>query len=233
MVLMLNAFSNAAASCSPERRCCWPLCSARAPAVSAASPRHNGRERLACASPETHPPKGLGEHRQHREGEPPTPTAQNAAMTHFAAKYGATLLNLSKCDVAAEVRKLTRRGRARPRIGDDRLTEGLVGGVRQPRNEGRVVIVGHAGEMPFDITKWLTLKGATIKGIYGCKVWDTSVRSRRTRRDQEDRPLGHTHAHVRLERSGRNGHPDPIRCGKSVVPTQPVKARSDLHGLRR
>ena len=28
-------------------------------------------------------------------------------MTHFAAKYGATLLNLSKCDVAAEVRKLT------------------------------------------------------------------------------------------------------------------------------
>ncbi len=35
------------------------------------------------------------------------------------------------------------------------------------------MIVGHAGEMPFDITKWLTLKGATIKGIYGRKVWDT------------------------------------------------------------
>ena len=27
--------------------------------------------------------------------------------------------------------------------------------------------------MPIDITKWLTLKGATIKGIYGRKVWDT------------------------------------------------------------
>ena len=35
------------------------------------------------------------------------------------------------------------------------------------------MIVGHAGEMPIDITKWLTLKGATIKGIYGRKVWDT------------------------------------------------------------
>ena len=41
------------------------------------------------------------------------------------------------------------------------------------RNEGRVVIVGHAGEMPFEITMWSTLKGATIKGIYGRKVWDT------------------------------------------------------------
>lgn len=95
-------------------------------------------------------------------------------MTHFAAKYGATLLNLSKCDVAAEVRKLTS-----ARQGADVVLE-MTGSPKvypavfdSLRNEGRVVIVGHAGEMPFDITKWLTLKGATIKGIYGRKVWDT------------------------------------------------------------
>ena len=95
-------------------------------------------------------------------------------MTHFAAKYGATLLNPSKCDVAAEVRKLTS-----ARQGADVVLE-MTGSPKvypavfdSLRNEGRVVIVGHAGEMPFDITKWLTLKGATIKGIYGRKVWDT------------------------------------------------------------
>jgi len=31
--------------------------------------RHSGRERSACASPETHPLKGLAEYRWHREGE--------------------------------------------------------------------------------------------------------------------------------------------------------------------
>lgn len=66
---MLNAFSNAAASCSPERRCCSPLCSARAPAVSAASPATTVAKGWPAPSPETHPLKGLGEHRQHREGE--------------------------------------------------------------------------------------------------------------------------------------------------------------------
>ena len=52
----------------PERRCVRH-CVVRGLRGECGKPRHNGRERLACASPETHPLKGLGEHRQHREGE--------------------------------------------------------------------------------------------------------------------------------------------------------------------
>ena len=72
------------------------------------------------------------------------------------------------------------------------------------------MIVGHAGEMPFDITKWLTLKGATIKGIYGRKVWDTwsdrvlrRLQAKPPAGEKPNGPVGQPQQQPRRKRFGR------------------------------
>ena len=91
----------------------------------------------------------------------------------LAENYGAIPLNPTKLDVAAEVKKLTSR-----RHGADVVVE-MTGSPRvYPsmfellRKEGRIVIVGHAGEVPINVTEGITLKGASIKGSYGRGVWE-------------------------------------------------------------
>jgi threonine 3-dehydrogenase len=91
----------------------------------------------------------------------------------IAEKYGAIPLNPTKVDVAAEVKKITS-----ARQGADIVLEMTGSPKVYPtmfeilRNEGRIVTVGHPGEdVPINVTQWINLKGASIKGVFGRRIW--------------------------------------------------------------
>lgn len=77
-------------------------------------------------------------------------------------------------DVAAEVKKLTR-----ARQGADVVLEMTGSPQVYPmmfeilRNEGSIVTVGHPGEVPINVTQWINLKGASLKGVFGRRTWQT------------------------------------------------------------
>ena len=94
---------------------------------------------------------------------------------NLAEKYGAITINPSKEDAISAVTRLTKgRGGADAIIeltGVHKAYESLF---EMLRLEGRVATVGHpSGEIPINITQNINLKGASIKGVFGRRIWET------------------------------------------------------------
>ena len=93
----------------------------------------------------------------------------------LAKKFGAITVNSAKEDLAAIVKQHTAsRGGADVILemsGSTKAYETLFDCLRL---EGRIVTVGHpGGTVPINITQSINLKGASIKGIFGRRIWET------------------------------------------------------------
>ncbi|WP_368234903.1 zinc-binding dehydrogenase [Anaerotruncus rubiinfantis] len=93
----------------------------------------------------------------------------------MAAEFGAAAFNFTKCNTVEEVKKLTK-----VRGGADVVIElsGAASAYRtifdMIRLEGRIVTVGHpGGPVEINVTQNINLKGASIKGIFGRRIWTT------------------------------------------------------------
>lgn len=94
----------------------------------------------------------------------------------LAKKVGADVaLNLSECDPVEEVLKITKN-----RLGADALIESSGAAsayktiFKMIRLEGRIVTVGHpGGPVSVNWTQDVNLKGASIKGVFGRRIWST------------------------------------------------------------
>jgi len=94
---------------------------------------------------------------------------------NMASKYGVTTINPLKEDVVSTIKNLTA-----IRGGADLIIE-LTGSAKVYerlfeilRLEGRLVTVGHpAGKVSINITQNINLKGTSIKGVFGRRIWET------------------------------------------------------------
>jgi len=93
----------------------------------------------------------------------------------MAKSFGAVGVNSLKEDLSAIVKDMTSsRGGVDfifEMTGSPKVYETLFDHLRL---EGRVVTVGHpGGPIPINITQSINLKGATIKGLFGRRIWET------------------------------------------------------------
>ncbi|SDH02480.1 threonine 3-dehydrogenase [Propionivibrio dicarboxylicus] len=99
----------------------------------------------------------------------------NGYRVDMARKFGAVGINSTKDDVYSEVMRI-----AAARGGVDVVLE-LTGSPAVYktvfdliRREGRLVTIGHPpGEVPINFTKNVNLKGLSVKGIFGRRIWNT------------------------------------------------------------
>lgn len=93
----------------------------------------------------------------------------------LAKKLGAITFNIRDVDIVDEIKKLTKK-----RNGADVVIE-LSGSTKAYdsifdfiRLEGKIITVGHpGGQVSINVTKNINLKGASIKGIFGRRIWST------------------------------------------------------------
>jgi threonine 3-dehydrogenase len=93
----------------------------------------------------------------------------------MAKKFGAVAVNSLTEDLPSIVKELTAsRGGVDfilEMTGSPKVYETLFDYLRL---EGRVVTVGHpGGPIPINVTQSINLKGATIKGLFGRRIWET------------------------------------------------------------
>lgn len=99
----------------------------------------------------------------------------NDYRVNMARNYGAVGINATKEDVLSEVMKITA-----ARGGVDVVLE-LTGSPAVYksvfdliRREGRLITIGHPpGDIPVNFTKNVNLKGLSVKGIFGRRIWNT------------------------------------------------------------
>lgn len=93
----------------------------------------------------------------------------------MAKEFGAVALNIRECDVLKEVKALTSlRGGADVVIETSGAVKAYETIFDMIRLEGRIVTVGHPGEkVAINWTSCVNLKGASIKGIFGRRIWST------------------------------------------------------------
>lgn len=93
----------------------------------------------------------------------------------IAERLGAVILDLNQCDVVKEVQRLTSgRGGADVVIEMSGASSAYQTIFDMLRLEGKVITVGHpGGEVRVQWTKNINLKGASVKGIFGRRIWST------------------------------------------------------------
>lgn len=99
----------------------------------------------------------------------------NEYRIEMAKKLGAVAINATTQDVVAAVQDLTRTKRGVDVVleltGSNAVYKTLFDLIRL---EGRLVTIGHpAGEVPINITKNINLKGLSVKGVFGRRIWST------------------------------------------------------------
>lgn len=99
----------------------------------------------------------------------------NDFRLEMARKFGASTLNPQRDNIVQEVRQMAgRRGGADVILeisGAAAVYEYLFDIVRL---EGRLVTIGHIAQpIPFNISKQINMKGVTIKGVFGRRIWET------------------------------------------------------------
>ncbi len=93
----------------------------------------------------------------------------------MARQFGAVTLNPKTDDIAEQVRKTTgRRGGADVVLEISGASAAYEFVFEILRPEGRVVSVGHVAEpVPIHIAKQINIKGVSLKGVFGRRIWDT------------------------------------------------------------
>ncbi|NLM14581.1 MAG: alcohol dehydrogenase catalytic domain-containing protein [Clostridiaceae bacterium] len=93
----------------------------------------------------------------------------------MAEKMGAITLNFTKCNTVEEIQKLTKDRNGADVVietsGSEKAYETIFDMIRL---EGRIVTVGNpSGFVNINWTRNVNLKGASIKGIFGRRIWST------------------------------------------------------------
>jgi threonine 3-dehydrogenase len=99
----------------------------------------------------------------------------NEFRVQMAQKLGAIAINAQKQDIGSTIREI-----AGAKGGVDAVLE-LTGSPVAYQNifdlirlEGRLITIGHpAGEIPVNVTRNINLKGLSVKGIFGRRIWST------------------------------------------------------------